>query len=154
MSVTLGLKLGRRLVAAAGLDEDGQFVFHDSRYVDGRKSTLNAGTTRYFGQLLDQLKPAAVYYYAPTGHQTLTEQLALLLEQSAVHAGISAHRLTKADLFGSVSVTPARTRRELQEQLADLWPALSEAKVHRQAALAEASASALVGDLRQELPPP
>lgn len=152
MSVTLGLRLGRRLVAAVGL-EDEQFVFNDSRYVAARKGTLNAGTTRYFGQLLDQLKPAAVYYYAPTGQRTITEQLAVGLEQSAVQAGISAHRLTKADLFGSVSGTPIRTRRELREQLTDLWPVLSEVKVHRQAALAEASASALVGNFRQELPP-
>jgi hypothetical protein len=49
-------------------------------------------------------------------------------------------------------VTPVRTRRELREQLSDLWPVLSEGKVHRQAALAEAAASALVGDLRRELP--
>lgn len=153
MSVTLGLKLGRRLVAAAGL-EDGQFVFHDSRYVGARKSMLNAGTTRYFGQLLDQLKPAAVYYYAPTGQRTITQQLAVLLEQSAAQAGIPVHRLTKADLFGSASVTPVRTRRELHEQLADLCPVLSEGKVHRRTVLAEASASALVGDLRQELPAP
>jgi len=152
MSVTLGLKLGRRLVAAAGL-EDGQFVFHDARYVAARTSTLHAGTTRYFGQLLDQLKPAAVYYYAPTGQRTITAHLAVLLEQSASQAGIPARRLTKADLFGSVSATPLRTRRALREQLSDLWPVLSEGTVHRQTALAEASASALVGDLRQELPP-
>lgn len=152
MTVILGLKLGRRLMAAAAM-EDEQFVFHDSRYVASRHSTLAPGTSRYFAQLLDQLRPVAIYYYAPTGHQTLTEQLVVMLEQSAAHAGISSRRLAKADLFTSVSLLPVRTRRELREHLAELWPVLSAGKVHRDAALAEAAASALVGDLRQALPP-
>jgi hypothetical protein len=152
MSVILGLKLGRRLMAAAG-HEDEHFVFHDSRYVASRKSTVDAGLTKYFGQLLDQLKPAAVYYYAPTGQQTITEQLAARLEQSATEAGIPVRRLNRTDVFGSFGLTPVRTRRELREQLADLWPLLSEGKAPRQSVLAEAAASALVGDLRQGLPP-
>jgi hypothetical protein len=48
---------------------------------------------------------------------------------------------------------PFRTRQELQDHLRQFWPELSEAKPQRQAPLAEAAATALVGDLYQEWPP-
>ena len=149
----LGLRLGRRLMAAAALDNDA-FVFHDCRYVPPRKPTFDASMSKYFARLCDQLTPTAVYYYAPTGPGTVTEQLVARLEQTAGQAGIPVKRLTKSDLFTSVSVEPVRTRRELREQLSDLWPVLAEGKLNRQATLAEAAAGALVGDARQGLPPP
>ena len=149
----LGLRLGRRLMAAAGLEDDA-FVSHDGRYVSSRKATLETSISKYFTRLCEQLTPAAVYYYAPTGPGTVTEQLIARLEQTAAQVGIPLKRLTKADLFTSVSVAPVRTRRELREQLSDLWPVLAEGKVARQATLAEAAAGALVGDARQGLAPP
>ena len=148
----LGRTLGRRLMAVATL-EDEAFSFHEARYVASRKATFDASMSKYFARLFDQFTPTAVYYYAPAGAGTVTEQLMARLEQTAANAGIPARRLTKADLFTSVSLLPVRTRRELREQLSDLWPVLSGGKVPRQAALAEAAASALVGDLRQVLPP-
>ena len=149
----LGLKLGRRLLAAAGL-EDEAFVYHDCRYVSSRKATLDSTVTKYFARLFDQLTPTAVYYYAPTGSGTVTEQLVARLEQAGGEAGVPVRRLTKADLFTGASVIPIRTRRELREQLSDLWPLLAEGKLTRQATLAEAAAGALAGDTRQALPPP
>ena len=147
----LGLKLGRRLMAAAGLEDDA-FVFHECRYVSSRKATFDASMSKYFARLCEQLTPAAVYYYAPTGPGTVTEQLIERLEQTAGQAGIPVKRLTKTDLFTSVGVAPVRTRRELREQLADLWPVLAEGKLTRQTTLAEAAAGALVGDARQAQP--
>ena len=148
----LGLKLGRRLMAAASL-EDEAFVFHEARYVASRKATFDTTMGKYFARLFDQFTPTAVYYYAPTGSGTITAQLVARLEQTAAQAGIPATRLTKADLFTSVSVVPLRTRRELGERLSDLWPVLSEGKIPRRAALAEAAAGALLGELREVLPP-
>jgi hypothetical protein len=152
MKVILGLKLGRRLTAAAAL-RDEMFVFHDVRSVPSRADTLEAGITRYLHTLFEQLKPAHVYYYAPTSTQTTTGRLVLLVEQAAANYGIPARRLAKSDVFGGVSALPARTRRELRDQLQHLWPTLSEGKFIRQAVLAEAAAAALVGELRDEWPP-
>lgn len=149
----LGLKLGRRLTAAAGL-EDEAFVYHDCRYVSSRKATLDGSVTKYFGRLFDQLTPTAIYYYAPTGPGTVTEQLVARLEQTAGQAGIPVRRLSKTDLFTSASVMPVHTRRELRDQLSDLWPVLAEGKLIRQTTLAEAAAGALAGDARQLLSPP
>ena len=140
----LGLKLGRRLMAAASL-EDEAFVFHEARYVASRKATFDATMSKYFTRLFDQFTPTAVYYYAPTGPGTITAQLVARLEQTAAQAGISATRLTKADLFTSVGVAPVRTRQELREHLSDLWPVLAKGQVPRRAAL--------VGALREVLPP-
>ncbi len=148
----VGLKLGRRLMAVAAL-EDERFVFQDSRFIASRKSALQAGVTRYFSQVFDQLKPTAIYYYAPTGRNTVTEALVALLDTQAGQMGIPAKRLSKSDLFDHFGLLPLRTRRQLREHLQPLWPALSEGKVHRQVALAEAAAAACVGDFRQALPP-
>jgi hypothetical protein len=152
MKVMLGLKLGRRLTAAAAFSDE-MFVFHDVRSVSSRADTLDAGITRYLQTLLEQLKPAHVYYYAPTSTQTTTGRLVLLVEQAAANHGIPARRLAKSDVFGSAGARPARTRRELRDQLQHLWPTLSEGKFIRQAVLAEAAAAALVGELRDEWPP-
>ena len=152
MNVVLGLKLGRRLTAAAAL-RDETFVFHDVRSVPSRADTLEAGITRYLQTLFEQLKPTHVYYYAPTSTQTTTGRLVLLVEQAAENHGIPARRLAKSDVFGGVSARPARTRRELRDQVQHLWPTLSEGKFIRQAVLAEAAAAALIGELRDEWPP-
>lgn len=152
MKVILGIKLGRRLTAAAAL-RDEMFVFHDVRSVPSRADTLEGGITRYLHTLFEQLKPAHVYYYAPTSTQTTTGRLVLLVEQAAENHGIPARRLAKSDVFGGVSALPARTRRELRDQLQHLWPTLSEGKFIRQAVLAEAAAAALVGEMRDEWPP-
>jgi hypothetical protein len=149
----LGLKLGRRLMAAAAIEDDA-FVFHDCRYVSSRKTTLETSISKYFARLCEQLTPAAVYYYAPTQPGTITSQLVEKLEETARQAGIPVKRLTKADLFTGVGVTPVRTRRELREQLSDLWPVITQGRVERQANLAEAAAGALIGDARQGLAPP
>ena len=148
----LGLRIGRRLLAAVTLDHEA-FMFYEARYVASRTTTSDPGMTRYFTRLLEQFKPTAVYFYAPAGTGTTAEQLVAGLEQTAAHAGVPVKRLAKADLFTSATLVPARTRRELREQLSDLWPVLSEGKLHRQTVLAEAAASALVGELRQGLPP-
>ena len=149
----LGLRLGRRLMAAAALEDDA-FVFHECRYVSSRKATFDSSMSKYFARLCEQFTPAAVYYYAPTGPGTVTEQLVARLEQAAGQAGIPVRRLTKTDLFTSVSVVPVRTRGELREQLSDLWPVLAGGQLPRQATLAEAAAGALVGDAQQALSPP
>lgn len=152
MNVVLGLKLGRRLTAAAAL-RDGMFVFHDVRSVPSRTDTLESTITRYLQTLLEQLKPAHLYYYAPTNTQTTTGRLMLLVEQAAANNGIPALRLLKSDVFGSIAALPARTRRELRDQVQHLWSTLSDGKLIRQAVLAEAAAAALVGELRNEWPP-
>src|SRR5689334_883627 len=144
----LGLKLGRRLMAACGL-EDEQFAFHDSRFVP-RSVAPNPALARYFRQVIAQVRPTAIYYYAPTGQQTLTEALVNVLVTTAGEMGIPAKPLSKSDVFGSFGVLPLRTRRELREHLQHLWPVLAQGKVHRQVALAEAATAALVGDLRQK----
>ena len=148
----VGLKLGRRLMAVAAL-EDERFVFQDTRFVASRKSALQSGITRYFSQVFEQLKPTAIYYYAPTGPNTITEALVTLLDTQAGQMGIPAKRLSKPDLFDHFGLLPFRTRRELRDHLQHLWPVLSEGKAHRQLVLAEAAAAACVGDFRQELPP-
>jgi hypothetical protein len=148
----LGLKLGRRLMAAAALDDE-QFVWQDSRFAPSRRSAMASGLTRYFSQLLTQVKPEAIYYYAPTGPNTLTEDLIKLLVTTAGESGIPVKPLSRLDVFGSFGLLPLRTRRELRDALQPLWPVLSDGPVPRQVALAEAAAAALVGDLQQAWPP-
>lgn len=152
MKVVLGLKLGRRLTAVAAL-RDEMFVFHDVRSVPSRFDTQEASITRYLRTLFEQVKPAHLYYYAPTNTQTTTERLILLVEQAAADHGIPALRLAKSDVFGSIAAFPARTRRELRDQVMHLWSTLSDGRLIRQAVLAEAAAAALVGELRNEWPP-
>lgn len=147
----LGLKVGRRVLAAVALDDE-SFVFQHSRYAPSRTSTIQSGLTRYFSHLLEQVKPSAVYYYGSTAPQTLTEDIIKLLVTTAGSRGIPAKPLTKLDVFGSFGIQPFRTRQELRDHLAHLWPAIGESKPVRQAALAEAAATALVGEFRQELP--
>ena len=149
--MTLGLKLGRRLVAAVAVDGE-EFAFQDSRFVP-RRAQLVSGFSRYLQQLLRQVSPSAVYFYAPGANATLTHDLIGLLEAEAAAAGITARPLNKAEVFGAFGLKPVKTRRELRDLLQNLWPVLSEGKVHRQAALAEAAAVALVGDLQVQWPP-
>ena len=148
----LGIKLGRRLVAAAGLDDE-QFVFRDSRFVPSRQALLDAAMGRYLTHVLTASAPTAVYCYAPTEAHSLTEQLFALLEVQAARLAIPVKRLTKFDVFTSFGILPLRTRDDLLEEAQVLWPDLTEVKTHRQLALAEAAAAALVGDLRQAWPP-
>ena len=149
--MTLGLKLGRRLVAAVAISGE-EFAFQDSRFVP-RRAQLTSGFSRYLQQLLQQVNPSIVYFYAPGGDEGLTRELVSVLEAETAAAGVNTKRLTKTDVFGAFGLAPLKTRRELRDLLQNLWPTLSEGKVHRQAALAEAAAVALVGDLQTHWPP-
>lgn len=149
--MTLGFKLGRRLIAAVAIENE-QVAFSDSRFVASRRDTLSRGIPRYFDQVLQQLHPSAVFYYAPTNRHTLTEELVDLLRQAASRAHVDVVPLQKRDLVHSFGATPIRTRKELRECIAPFVPQLSEGKTHRQIAVAEAAAAALVGELRCALP--
>jgi hypothetical protein len=149
--MTLGLKLGRRLLAACALDGE-QFVFRDSRFVTAPHALEVAGLGRYLQQLIAQLRPQTIYYYAPTLPNTRTARLIALLLTTAGEMGVPAKPLSRLDLFGSFGVLPVRTRQELCDLVGQIWPALAEEHRHRQTTLAEAAATALVGDLRQRWP--
>jgi len=146
----LGLKLGRRLLAAVAF-EDEETILCDSRFVPSRKDELERGFGRYFDQLIAQVKPEEVFYYAPTGQQTVTERLAELLRAAVDRAGIPATRVTKQDLFPSCGIPVPRTRRELRECLGTFVPQVGENKPARQVVIAEAAATALVGELTRGL---
>jgi hypothetical protein len=148
----LGLKFDRRLIAAAGLNGE-QFVFGDSRFVPSRQAALSTAISRYLRNVLDQVKPVAIYYYAPPQSGTFTAELVTILEHEAAHVGVPVKSLSHTDVFGSFGVLPLRTRRALRAHLEAFWPALTEGKPSRQLVLAEAAAVALVGDLRQAWPP-
>ena len=147
----LGLKLGRRLIAACGLAEE-EFRFRDSRYIGSRRR-LAETVPVYFRRLIEQSRPRAIYAYAPSVTESSTEAVVALLETEAAKAGIAVKRLTKPDIFGSFGLVPFRTRGELRTTLLHLWPQLSEHPDVRQIPLAEAAAAALVGDLREAWPP-
>ena len=147
----LGFRLGRRVMAAAGIEgEDVSFL--DSRFVDSKKTVDGNGAPRYFAQLLDQLQPVAIYFYAPTTAETVTARLASILEEVATQAHVGAYRLTKSDVFGSFGVEPIRSRREMRDEMTGLAPALAAINNARRDSVAEAIASALVGEVRHELP--
>jgi hypothetical protein len=148
----LGLKLGRRLLAACALEGE-QFVFRDSRFVTSQRAAEDASVVRYVQHLVSQVQPRAIYYYAPTLPGTRTERLVTLLETTAAELGVPAKPLSRLDVFGSFGVLPVRTRQDIREQIAHIWPVLTEEHRDRQLALAEATATALVGDLRQRWPP-
>ena len=150
----LGFKLGRRLLAAVGLDAE-QFGFVDSRYV-GRRQTLTETASAYFHRVIDQARPSVIYVYAPTAPdepESLTKALVGVLETEAGRVGVPVKELERADLFGSFGLVALRTRPQLFDVMSAIWPALSEAKKERQLILAEAGAAALVGDIRQRWPP-
>jgi hypothetical protein len=147
----LGLRLDRRLVASVAL-EDEEFVFSDSRFVPSRL-ILATALGRYFKTILEQLKPVAIYYYVPDGPGAVTALVLKTLDLEAGHAGVPLKPVSRMDLFGSFGVLPLRTRRELRAVLEELWPGLSQGMPHRQLALAEAAATALVGDMWQVWPP-
>jgi len=148
----VGLKLGRRLLAASAFDAQ-RFVFQSSRYVATRKGAVEPGLAKYLTQLFDQLRPTAVYYFAPAASTPFMQVLIALLAEQAATAGVPLKPLSRLDIFGSFGITPLRTRGELREALLPLAPMLSEGKDHRQTALAEATAAALIGDLWQRWPP-
>lgn len=147
----LALRLGGRLVAACGLAAE-SFVFHDSRYL-GRRGDHPEVLPGYFRQLLEQTQPSCLYAYAPSAPDSSTEDLLKLLETTAATFGLSVKRLSKPDLFTAFGLQPFRTRAELLDCLRHLWPELSTNHPPRQLPLAEAAATALVGDLRERWPP-
>ena len=149
--MTLGIKLGRRLVAAAAVDGEA-IVFHDSRYAP-RPPQVASGFSRYVSQLLEQVKPTLILCYAPGADEGLTRQLLSIVESEAAARGIPCRRSSRADVFGAFGVVPLRTRHQLKELLLSVWPALASGKSGRQAALAEAAATALVGDIQRQWPP-
>lgn len=150
--MTLGIRLGRRLMAVAAL-KDERFEYHDSRFVPSRKRARASAVSGYFRRVFEQTAPTVVYYFAPTGPSTLTDGLVQLLEAEAAAHGIASKRLTRSDVFDSFGVAPLKTRQDLRTQMQHLWPALREAADARQLVLAEAAAVALVGDLYQAWPP-
>lgn len=147
----LGLKLGRRLIAAVGLSDEA-FSFRDSRYIGSRRE-LAATVPAYFRRLLEQSRPRTIYAYAPSAPDSSTEDVVALLEAEAAKMGVTVKRLTKSDMLGSFGLVPLRTRSELRTVLLHLWPQLSENPELRQVPLAEAAAAALIGDLREAWPP-
>jgi hypothetical protein len=146
----LGLKLGRRLLAAVAFDDE-ETLLCDSRFVPSRKDELERSFAKYFDQLIAQVRPDEVFYYAPTGPQTVTERLTELLQAAADRAGISGTRVTKQELFPSCGLPAPRTRRELRECLGTFVPQVAENKTARQVVVAEAAATALVGELTRGL---
>lgn len=149
--MTLGLKLGRRLMGAVVVDDE-QCVLRDSRFVTARTADRAVAVTRYLTQLLDQAPPTAIYYYAPTGVETVTTSLVEVVQSTAGARGIPVRPLTRLDVFGSFGVTPFRTRRDLRDHLVHFWPELAEGQPHRREVLAEAAAAALVGQLYEAWP--
>lgn len=149
--MTLGIKIGRRLTAIAGLDGE-RFAFRDSRYAIKRREVQIEAFTQYIARVIEQVRPTAVYFYAPTAPETLASELARTLEAQAAKAGIPVRSLSRADVFGSFGVLPLRTRRELREVITAIWPELATALISRQEALAEAAAAALIGELQQVWP--
>jgi hypothetical protein len=147
----LGLKLGRRLIAACGLSDE-EFQFRDSRYIGSRNQLLST-VPAYFQRLIDQSRPTTIYVYAPSVAESSTEEIVGLLEVEAAKAGIAVKRLTKTDVLGSFGLVPLQTRSDLRTTLIHLWPQLLENAEVRQVPLAEAAAAALIGDLREAWPP-
>jgi hypothetical protein len=152
MTTILGLKLGRRLTAAVAFGDE-RIVFHDSRYVPGRRDLRERSLVRYLVQLLAQLEPAHLFYYAPTSNASTTDYLVGLVESVASQRGVPITRLSRADVFDHVGLTPLRTRRELYEHLQLLWNGLDEIVAARRLAFAEAATCAFVGDLNMGLGP-
>lgn len=149
----LGFKIGRRLTGVVGFDDE-RVAFHDSRYAIKRPEAQVSSFEHYVARVLNQLTPRAIYYYAPTsGQNTLAESMVRRLTDQAGKAGVSIRPLTKLEVFGSFGVLPPGTRRQLREIVSAIWPELGAANPHRQEALAEAAATALVGDLAQAWPP-
>ena len=146
----LGLKLGRRLLAAVAFNDE-EPILCDSHFVPSQKDELERRVARYFNQLISQVKPVEIFYYAPTGSQTVTERLVDVLNSSARTAGLAATRLRKRDLFSSLGVPPPRTRRELRECLSVFVHQVGENKAERQVVIAEAAAAALVGEVTRGL---
>ena len=107
--MTLGIRLGRRLMAVAAMANE-RFEFHDSRFVPSRKASLATGVSGYFRRVFNQAAPTVVYYFAPTGANTVTDGLIRLLEVEAAAHGIAVKRLTRSDVFDSFGVAPLRTR--------------------------------------------
>ena len=142
----LGMRLGRRLLAAVAFDDE-ETILCDSRFVPSRRDGLERGFAKYFDQLIAQVNPDEVFYYAPTGPQTVTERLIELLRAAADRASIPSTRVTKQDLFPSCGMPAPRTRRELRECLGAFVPQVAENKTVRQVVVAEAAATALVGEL-------
>lgn len=142
----LGLRLGRRLIAAVAV-QDEQVTFHDCRFVTSRRDVLERAMRAYFAKILDQLSPARVCYYAPTTANTATDQLAVLLTEQATARHIPVVRTDRANLLQACGLPPGAKRPALRDQMRDLWPALAEGRPDRQLVGAEALASALVADV-------
>lgn len=147
----LGLKLGRRLIAACGLADE-EFRFRDSRYI-GSRDQLAETMPAYFRRLIEQSRPRTIYAYAPSPAASSTGKVVALLETAAAEAGISVKWLAKPDILGSFGLVPLQTRSELRSAVLHLWPQLVENSEVRQVPLAEAAAAALIGDLREAWPP-
>jgi len=141
----LGLRLGRRLMAAVAVDDE-QVVFYDCRFVSSRRDTLERAMRDYFSKILDQLSPALICYYAPTTAKTATDRVAILLEEQAVARSIPMIRTDRPTLLQACGLPPLATRQALTDRVRDLWPVLSEGRLDRQLVCAEALVSALVGE--------
>lgn len=142
----LGLRLGRRLIAAVAV-RDERVTFHDCRFVTSRREVLERSMRTYFAKLLDQLSPTRVCYYAPTTADTKADLVTVLLTEQATARRIPVVRTDRAHLLQACGLPPSATRSALRDQMRDLWPALADSRPDRQLVGAEALVSALVADL-------
>jgi hypothetical protein len=148
--MTLGLKLGRRLTAAVAVDGE-EVVFQDSRYVARRQEEVEPRLRGYFDRLLEQLRPQAVYFYAPTTAAALTERLAQLLQESADQFAVPAIRLDRSEIRAAVALPGRAARQAVYQELATLWPQVGECRKPQQLPFAEAAVAALIGDVTHAL---
>ena len=146
----LALRLGRRLIGVCGFEHE-SFAFKDSRYV-GRKATLESTVPAYIAQLLEQIRPSAVYVYAPGATEALPNEVLALVEKTCAERGMPSRRLNREDITHAFGLQPLRMRRALHEVILHIWPELSSMPAPRQLVLAEAAATALIGDLRERWP--
>jgi hypothetical protein len=147
----VGIKIGRRLTGVVGLTDE-QFVFSDTRYAVRRREAQLLAFDTYIRHLLNQLQPVAIFYYAPSGPDTLADALRHRLTELSGQAGIPIRPLSRMDVFGSFGLIPPKTRSELRQVMSAIWPELTTSMVGRQDALAEAGAAALIGQLRHSWP--
>lgn len=149
--MTLGVILNRRLMAVVGVQEE-QVVLADSRFVRAGRSGASDGVTHYFATILEQSKPEAIYLCAPDDAGLVSQALVKALDQEAGQVGVPVKRLSRGEVLSSFGILPVRTRRLLQSVIAPLWSGLNDHKRNRQGVIAEAAATALVGDFNQEWP--
>src|SRR5262245_4122807 len=139
--MTLGLKLSRRLATAVAVDGE-DVVFHDSRYIARRREQVESRLREYFDRLFEQLKPAAVYVYAPTAPETLTSRAIRLLQEAADRHAILYFEIDRTEMRAAVALQPDAKRQQVYERSASIWPEVTTLRKPQQVAFAEAAVTA------------